>query len=70
MLVFATLMAPALWLARGVSVGRALGLSALALGLGLTGSWVLDAPSGPCCALMLALLGLVSAWMRGNDLHS
>ena len=27
MLVFATLMAPALWLARGVSVGRALGLS-------------------------------------------
>ena len=70
MLVFASLMAPALWLARGVSVGRALGLSALALGLGLTGSWVLDAPSGPCCALMLALLGLVSAWMRGNDLHS
>jgi zinc/manganese transport system permease protein len=63
MLVFASLMTPALWLARAVRVWQAYAISALALGLGLGASWFLDAPSGPCCALALGLAGLGSAWM-------
>lgn len=65
MLVFASLMTPALWLARAVGVWRAYALSGLALGLGLGASWFFDAPSGPCCALALGLAGLGSAWMGG-----
>lgn len=64
MLVFASLMTPALWQARGVCRWRAYGLSASALALGLAASWVLDVPSGPSCALALGLLGLGSAWVR------
>ena len=68
MLVFATLMAPALWMARQLGVVWALGLCGLALGLGLGVSWVLDAPSGPCCALALGLAGLASAgWHRNSN---
>jgi zinc/manganese transport system permease protein len=64
MLVFATLMAPALWMARRVGFGSALALCGLALGLGLVVSWFFDAPSGPCCALALGLAGLGSAMGR------
>ncbi|MDI9332617.1 MAG: metal ABC transporter permease [Alphaproteobacteria bacterium] len=67
MLVFASLMTPALWLARGVGVARTYALSAIALGLGLAVSWWLDAPSGPCCALALGLAGLCSAWGRSES---
>ncbi|MEY2804705.1 MAG: hypothetical protein RL657_2041 [Pseudomonadota bacterium] len=62
MLVFATLMVPALWMARGWTSAAALSLSGAALALGLAASWWLDAPSGPCCALTLGLAGLFSAW--------
>ena len=62
MLVFATLMVPALWMARGVGSAASMGLSGMALALGLAASWWLDAPSGPCCALALGLAGLASAW--------
>ena len=63
MLVFASLMAPALWVLRGVSWAWA-GLICLgAHALGLTLSWTLDAPSGACCALALGLAGLCSAFV-------
>ncbi len=65
MLVFATLMAPALWMARGLKSRVALVLSGGALASGLATSWWLDAPSGPCCALSLGLAGLASAWRSG-----
>jgi len=59
-LVFTCLIAPALWMARGHSVRRALG-GALAAGLlGLAASWALDAPSGALMALALALFGVSS----------
>ena len=64
MLVFASLMVPALWMARRVGLTGALLISALALGLGLSVSWLLAAPSGPCCALALGLAGLGSAWVK------
>jgi zinc/manganese transport system permease protein len=66
MLVFATLMAPALWMARRVGLVPALSLCAVALGLGLGISWFFDAPSGPCCALALGLAGLASAGWRAQ----
>ena len=69
MLVFATLMTPALWMARGAGVWRAYALSAAAMAVGLATSWVMDAPSGPCCALALGLAGMCSALGNTNDLH-
>ena len=66
MLVFASLMAPALWMARRVGWGGAIALCGLALSLGLVVSWFFDAPSGPCCALALGLVGLGSAWVGRN----
>lgn len=55
--VFALLIAPALW------TSALLGLlgSAAALAAGLAASWWLDAPSGACVALALAVFGAASA---------
>jgi zinc/manganese transport system permease protein len=64
LLVFASLMTPALWLARQTSIRRAYAISALALAIGLWASWGFDAPSGPCCALALGLAGLGSAGLK------
>jgi zinc/manganese transport system permease protein len=64
MLVFASLMTPALWLARQTPLRWAYAISALALMAGLWASWGFDAPSGPCCALALGLAGLLSAWLK------
>ena len=64
MLVFASLMTPALWLARQTPPRGAYAISALALGCGLWASWAFDAPSGPCCALALGLAGLGSAGLK------
>lgn len=59
--VFAALIAPALWQRAGVSAWLA-GLGAvLASALGLLTSWVLDAPSGACVALALSVFGALSA---------
>lgn len=63
-LVFALLIAPALWLARGMRQPLALSLAALACALGLTLSWALDWPSGACVALALCGLGLAAALPR------
>ena len=62
--VFAALIAPALWQRAGVSAWLA-GLGAvLASALGLLASWVLDAPSGACVALALSVFGALSAGFR------
>jgi zinc/manganese transport system permease protein len=60
-LVFALLIAPALWTRRGqrLSMAIALGAAASLAGLGL--SWALDWPSGACVALLLCALGLAAA---------
>lgn len=60
-LVFALLIAPALWRQAGLAGGPALLLAAAAGGAGLALSWALDAPSGACVAGALALLGLAAA---------
>ena len=63
-LVFALLIAPALWERAGMTRARAL-LAGIAAGLlGLASSWVLDAPSGACTALALAGFGLASSLQR------
>lgn len=60
-LVFALLIAPALWTRRSAGVPRAvaLGVAACLAGMGL--SWSLDWPSGAAVALVLCALGLFSA---------
>ena len=63
-LVFALLIAPALWRARGWRLQQALALAALACALGLALSWALDWPSGACVALVLCGAGLGSALRR------
>lgn len=65
--VFAALIAPALWQRR--LAGRralALVLSAGSALLGLSLSWLLDAPSGPWVALSMAAVGLSSAFVGGR----
>ena len=59
--VFVALIAPALWVRRGLGLGWALTAAAAAGALGLLGSWLWDAPSGACVALALALWGAASA---------
>ena len=63
-LVFATLIAPALWRQAGVRWAPVLSGGLLAMGLGLAASWLWDAPSGACVALGLALFGALSAVAR------
>lgn len=64
-LVFAMLIAPALWQRAGWAAPRAWAATCLAAGAGLGASWWLDLPSGACVALVLALFGGASAgWSR------
>ena len=60
-LVFALLIAPALWTRRGRRLGHAVALSVLACLAGLGLSWALDWPSGASVALLLCCLGLAAA---------
>jgi zinc/manganese transport system permease protein len=59
--VFAALIAPALWQRAGAHRHAASAAAAAACGAGLCASWYLDAPSGVCVALALSALGLLSA---------
>lgn len=61
LLVFACLIAPALWLRAGSSMAMAIVMAVVSAGAGLLSSWWLDAPSGACVALALALWGVLSA---------
>lgn len=60
-LVFAFLIAPALWARRNVRLGMACVLGFVAAVGGLALSWVLDWPSGACVATALSLAGMASA---------
>lgn len=60
-LVFALLIAPALWLQRGLRLAQAVALGGLACAIGLATSWALDWPSGACVALSLCGLGLAAS---------
>jgi zinc/manganese transport system permease protein len=59
-LVFAVLIAPALWRRAGVAWGPVLAGGCLALAVGLLLSWIGDAPSGACVALAMACWGGLS----------
>jgi zinc/manganese transport system permease protein len=63
-LVFATLIAPALWQRRGAPAWLARGGAIAATAAGMSASWMLDAPSGVCVALALALFGAGSVLLR------
>lgn len=58
--VFAALIAPALWQRNGTHRVLAWTLGVLACSVGLGVSWWLDAPSGACVALALSALGVAS----------
>jgi len=64
-LVFALLIAPALWQRAGLPQRQALAGAVLASGAGLAASWAFDAPSGACVALALSAFGALSA-LRGG----
>ncbi|MFM7330774.1 MAG: metal ABC transporter permease [Brachymonas sp.] len=64
-LVFATLIAPALWQHAGLSRTTAWAGALTACAFGLTASWWFDAPSGACVALTLSVYGALSA-LYGN----
>ena len=68
-LVFATLIAPALWQRAGAAPRWARLGAVAASGLGLATSWALDAPSGACIALALSAYGGLSV-LRGSVSHS
>jgi zinc/manganese transport system permease protein len=58
--VFAALMAPALWQRAGLRPAWACAGAVLACAAGLAASWALDSPSGACVAAALALFGAAS----------
>lgn len=66
-LVFALLIAPALWTRRGRRLSIAIVLAAAACLAGLALSAVLDWPSGASVALLLCGLGLFAALLRSRD---
>lgn len=66
-LVFALLIAPALWTRRGRRLPVAIALAVLASMAGLGLSWALDWPSGACVALLLCLLGLAAVLAQGGE---
>lgn len=63
LLVFACLIGPGLWLRAGLSMAQSLVAAVVAAGLGLLASWWIDAPSGACVALALAVWGVLSVLM-------
>ncbi|MDP3083429.1 MAG: metal ABC transporter permease [Rubrivivax sp.] len=68
-LVFAALIAPALWQRAGASRAQAWAGAVAACGAGLAASWVFDAPSGACVALALSAYGAASALRGGGAEH-
>jgi zinc/manganese transport system permease protein len=68
-LVFASLIAPALWIERGVQPWIAMAMASVICLLGLSGSWVFDTPSGPTVVLTLAAFGVGALLHRQNEEH-
>lgn len=56
-LVFASLIAPALWIERGLNPWTAMMLACVFCLIGLCVSWVMDTPSGPTTVMTLAIFG-------------
>jgi zinc/manganese transport system permease protein len=63
-LVFASLIAPALWIVRGMSDWRAIIVASIACCLGLLGSWLMDTPSGPSIVIAISLYGFAAIFYR------
>ena len=70
LLVFACLIAPALWAKAGSRLPVGIAVTAVAAACGLLASWVFDAPSGACVALALALSGVASIALAGPRLSA
>ena len=66
-LVFASLIAPALWIEKGVKPWIATALTSGVSLAGLLGSWLLDTPSGPTVVLTLSVLGVCALFYRQNE---
>lgn len=66
-LVFASLIAPALWIERGLKSWIAMAMGSIVCLLGLLVSWMLDTPSGPTVVLMLAAFGVGALFYRQNE---
>jgi zinc/manganese transport system permease protein len=69
-LVFSCLIAPALWIERGMRQWTALMAAWAAALSGLLVSWWLDTPSGPSIALGLTLWGVLSLWVTPKPCQS
>ena len=65
-LVFASLIAPALWIEKGVRPWVAMAMASIVCLLALLVSWMLDTPSGPTVVLMLAAFGVGALFYRQN----
>lgn len=59
-LVFAALIAPALWIEKGFAQPIAIAGAIVASLVGLLASWVFDTPSGPSIVMTLSVFGLFS----------
>ena len=65
--VFACLIAPALWVRAGLPLSLAMLFGVLAAATGLAASWFADLPSGASVAIALSLYGAASAVPGGPD---
>jgi zinc/manganese transport system permease protein len=65
-LVFASLIAPALWIEKGLRPLTAMAIAVLVGMAGLLISWMLDTPSGPTMVLALSTFGLCALFRRGT----
>jgi zinc/manganese transport system permease protein len=63
-LVFASLIAPALWIERGLRPWAAMVAASVSCLLGLLFSWVADTPSGPTVVMALAAFGVCALFRR------
>ncbi len=66
-LVFAALIAPALWQRAGFPRMWSIAGAVVACTAGLAASWALDAPSGACIALALAAAGVLATLAGGRQ---
>jgi zinc/manganese transport system permease protein len=66
-LVFASLIAPALWIERGLNPWTAMMLACVFCLIGLCVSWVMDTPSGPTIVMTLAIFGFGALGRRQSE---
>jgi len=66
-LVFASLIAPALWIQKGFNSWAAMGTASLFCLIGLLLSWLADTPSGPTVVITLAVFGVCAMFRRQTE---